>query len=222
MARVTSKYNLAIINPRLAKEWHWEKNGDLRPLDVTPKSEKKVWWRCKKGHVWKTRVENRHVRGRGCVYCCNQRANIENCLATNNPETARLWNKEKNGRLTPYKLTPGSKRRVWWKCRKKHEWQAEVYSVAGGSRCPYCSGKRASGTYNLAVLDPKLASEWHHRKNAPLTPFEVTPMSSNKVWWQCGKGHEWKATVAHRSQGRGCPRCWLIRIGASKKAGIKP
>lgn len=28
-----------------------------------------------------------------------------------------------------------------------------------------------------------------------------------KVWWKCSKGHEWKAQLATRSKGCGCPVC---------------
>lgn len=28
-----------------------------------------------------------------------------------------------------------------------------------------------------------------------------------KVWWTCDKGHEWKAPVSNRNNGRGCPYC---------------
>ena len=37
-------------NPALAAEWDYEKNGDLRPEDFTGGSNRKVWWRCEKGH----------------------------------------------------------------------------------------------------------------------------------------------------------------------------
>ena len=64
----TTKYNLQIRNPPLAKEWHPQKNDGLTPKDVTPSSHKKVWWKCSKGHEWDALVSNR-TRGRGCPYC---------------------------------------------------------------------------------------------------------------------------------------------------------
>ena len=30
-------------NPTLAKEWNYDKNGGLKPDEVTPNSHKKVW-----------------------------------------------------------------------------------------------------------------------------------------------------------------------------------
>lgn len=42
--QVTKKFvSLAEKRPDLAKEWNYEKNGNLRPEDVTVNSHKKVW-----------------------------------------------------------------------------------------------------------------------------------------------------------------------------------
>ena len=38
MAKLTESYNLKKINPKLAKEWHPTKNGNLTPKDITPSS----------------------------------------------------------------------------------------------------------------------------------------------------------------------------------------
>jgi len=52
----------------LANEWNYEKNNSLTPMDITPNSGKKVWWKCKKGHEWQATVANRN-RGSGCPVC---------------------------------------------------------------------------------------------------------------------------------------------------------
>jgi hypothetical protein len=68
MARLTNCYNLKKINPKLAKQWHPTKNGNLTPKDCTPNSNKKVWWICDKGHDWSAKIYNRS-HGSGCPYC---------------------------------------------------------------------------------------------------------------------------------------------------------
>ena len=40
-----------------------------------------------------------------------------------------------------------------------------------------------------------------------ITPYSVTSRYTKKVWWKCNKGHEWEASVSHRSNGYGCPYC---------------
>lgn len=59
----------------------------------------------------------------------------------------------------------------------------------------------------LAIKNPELAKQWHPTKNATLTPNNFTTQSHKKVWWVCEKGHEWEASIAHRTNGRGCPYC---------------
>ena len=64
--RPSKEYCLQTCCPAIAAQWHPERNGDLTPLDVTPGSGKVVWWRCEKGHEWKTSVSNRSRRGHNC------------------------------------------------------------------------------------------------------------------------------------------------------------
>ena len=67
--RVLKGYNdLQTVNPTLAIEWNYEKNNGLTPADVTAGSDKKVWWKCSKGHEWQTSVGHR-TRGRSCPRC---------------------------------------------------------------------------------------------------------------------------------------------------------
>ena len=68
MGKLTNSYNFEKINPKLAKEWHPTKNGDLTPEDVLPGSHKKRWWKCKKGHEWQAYVFSRN-KGSGCRQC---------------------------------------------------------------------------------------------------------------------------------------------------------
>jgi len=66
---------------------------------------------------------------------------------------------------------------------------------------------RVTQDYNLQTINPSLAKEWHPTKNGKLTPKDVSPNSSKKVWWICGKKHEWEATIQSRNNGIGCPYC---------------
>jgi hypothetical protein len=59
--------SLAEVNPKLAKQWHPTKNGDLTSKDVSFGSTKKVWWKCDKGsdHEWMS-TPNSRSKGTGC------------------------------------------------------------------------------------------------------------------------------------------------------------
>ena len=136
--RTTEKYNLSVTKPLLTKEWHPTKNGTLTPRDVTPMSNKKVWWLCKSGHQWEALIRNRS-KGRGCPYCSGKRASKDNCLQTMNPNLAKQWHPIKNGNLTVKDVTPGSGKKAWWACKHGHEWTAVISSRNTGISCPYCS-----------------------------------------------------------------------------------
>ncbi len=196
-------------NPEIAKEWNYEKNVNLKPEHFAANSNKKVWWKCSKGHEWQAVIASRNSGGHGCPYCLGLYAvKGENDLQTVNPGLAKEWNWEMNGTLTPEHFTANSGEKVWWKCSKGHAWQAKIYHRNNGSGCPYCSGRFAvNGENDLQTVNPALAKEWNYARNSGLTPIDVMPNSSKKVWWKCSEGHEWQASIAHRNDGCACPYC---------------
>lgn len=130
-------------------------------------------------------------------------------IASVRPDLAAEWHPVKNGILTPDMFSKGSGEKVWWQCSHGHEWEAVVNSRYKGNNCPYCSGKkRLRGFNDLLTVRPDLAAEWHPTKNGELMPSMVQCKSKQKVWWKCRQGHEWEASISHRSSGSGCPYCW--------------
>lgn len=62
--------DLASLEPQVAAQWDTERNGSLRPDQVTVGSGKRVWWRCEAGHVWKAKVYSRTGKMHtGCPVC---------------------------------------------------------------------------------------------------------------------------------------------------------
>ena len=151
--KVLIGYNdLQTVNPILANEWDYEKNDGLTPLDIMPNSNKKVWWKCSKGHEWQARIEHRN-NGVGCPYCSGRYAvKGENDLETVNPTLAKEWNHEKNGDLSPENFTASSGQKVWWKCTKGHEWQAAIANRNKGRGCPVCNSERQTSFPEYAIV----------------------------------------------------------------------
>jgi len=205
--KVYEKNNLQTINPKLAKLWHTEKNRELSPGNITYRSRKKVWWKCKKGHEWQASIYNNVVLGCGCPYCSGKRASETNNLQVKNPKLASGWHPTKNGKLTPRDVTVSSAKKVWWQCSKGHEWQTAIYNRSRGKGCPYCTGVRVCSDNCLETINPSVAKQWHPFRNGILTPRDVTANSGKKVWWKCKNGHEWKAVIANRNNGTGCLKC---------------
>ncbi len=196
------------LNPVVAKEWNYEKNGGLKPEFFAANSGKVVWWKCNKGHEWQTAIQNRN-KGSGCPYCSGRNAiEGENDLKTVNPILAAEWNYDRNHGLTPEEVLPNSDKNVWWKCKQGHEWKSTIGNRNRGNGCPYCGGRKVLKGFNdLKTVNPDLAKEWNYKRNIELVPEKITFSSNKNVWWKCKQGHEWRASVYARYNGTGCPYC---------------
>ena len=207
--------SLASMAPHLLKEWDYEKNGSITPDMIAYRSNKKVWWKCEKGHSWSAIVNSR-VKGNGCPFCSNRFVSKgENDLATLYPEIAAEWDYEKNGDLTPDNVLSGSNKAVWWKCKHGHSWRiAVVVRTRMGHGCPVCAGQKPiPGVNDLATLYPEIAAEWDYEKNGDLKPSDILPGSEKTIWWKCDKGHSYSAFPRSRTVLKtGCPVCQNKKI----------
>ena len=198
--------SLAEVRPELVSEWS-EKNLPLTPDDITFGSNKKVWWKGTCGHEWQTSVKARS-NGEKCPICSGARviAGI-NDLATLEPLLAKQWSKK--NKIKPTEVSIGSHKKVIWRCKKGHEWEAVVKSrTINKTGCPYCSHNKVLAGFNdLATLLPDIAAEWSDR-NYPLLPTQVTVFANRKAWWKCKDcGREWNTLISTRSGGSKCPYC---------------
>lgn len=187
-SRASSEWNLASINPELASEWNFEKNENIGPDGLTPKSNIKVWWRCSKGHEWKTSLSSRS-KGTGCPYCYGRFASNENNLEALYPEILSEWDYDLNKDLNPSDFTPHVNKKVWWRCSKikDHKWQATIYNrTKNKSGCPHCA-KIASRKYSIDFFH-KFAED---RGGKCLSEKYVN--CRQKIKMICINGHEWEA-----------------------------
>lgn len=74
--------DLASRNPELARDWDFDKNGDILPSMVTVGNLQKYWWKCPIGHSWRATVASRN-KGAGCKECQN--------IGTSYPEQVLLY-----------------------------------------------------------------------------------------------------------------------------------
>jgi len=202
-----SSKSLKETHPEIAVNWHPTKNGNFTPEDFTYGSRFEAHWQCNEcGFEWKLSVQ----RYKGCSECKKAAKLAKNNLAKNNPELMDEWNYAKNKTLLPEKVSFSSNESVWWKCsRCEYEWEARISNRSFLKRgCPLCANKVVvKGVNDLCTTHPELALEWDHDKNGKLSPKEVTYGSGQKVWWICPQGHEFEATILHRSHGTNCPDC---------------
>ena len=228
----------------LLNEWHPTKNGNLNSQDVTPFSSKKVWWILPYDDPitgkhfdfeWQSTIDNRTLSNYGCPYLSSNAIypgfnDFQTwCIQNNKEYLLNEWHPTKNGKLNPQNVTPFSSKKVWWllsyddPITGKHfdfEWQAQIADRSQDVGCPYLNGTSIWPGFNdfqtWCIQNNKeyLLNEWHPTKNGKLSPSDIAPFSSQKVWWflpyddSITGEHfdfEWKNTIAARAKDAGCP-----------------
>ena len=121
--------DLATTHPAIAVQADgWD------PTTVTAGSQRKLPWKCGKGHRWAAVVGSR-LAGSDCPVCANRVALPGiNDLSTTHPELASQadgWD--------PTTLTSGSSKKVGWRCSEGHKWTAVVHNRSKGVGCPSCA-----------------------------------------------------------------------------------
>lgn len=204
----------------MLKMWDYSKNT-ISPNEISYGSPRDCWFIGNCGHSWESSpVEIR--RGRGCPYCHGLKVlRGFNDLGSKDPEIAAEWHPTKNGNLTPYDVTYGSKQQVWWLGKCGHEWKSQINNRRNTPGCPICIGRRiVPGINDLASENPDIAKEWHPTKNGELTPDRIASHSNKAVWWLGVCGHEWRAQPNDRVNGSGCPVCKMERSTSFEEKAI--
>ncbi len=206
--------DLASRYPEIASQWSSELN-DVPPTQVSPGSGKSFFWICHFGHSYSSPVSERirqFRKGRltSCPFCLNRKIQTgENDFATKYPELLEEWDYQQN-LIRPDEIPPGYRKSVWWRCPQGHPYDLSPYvRTAQGQNCPVCAGQRViSGVNDLETSYPEIAATWDRQRNPnSKSAASITPKSGSKHWWLCSLGHSYSASVAHRTEGRGCPYC---------------
>ena len=142
----------------------------------------------------------------------------EHRLSETHPRLLIEWDSERNGPLELDAFTAGSNTSVWWLCSNGHSWKVPISNRAiGETGCRKCLDENLGSRTrtarlvergSLAETHPELAASWHPSRNGKISPEDRTAGSSERVWWVCAEGHEWKAQIGSRAEGSGCRECW--------------
>lgn len=198
--------NLSALYPKAAVSFHPTRNNAATPLDFLAGSSNKYWWKCEKGHRWFT-TPSKRTSGQDCPFCKNRKVGFDNCLAFMNPSLALEWHSSDNQSKTPLDVPPNASNNIVWTCEKKHKWPATVNNRAKEKGCPYCTNQKVGKDNNLAIVNPKLALQFHPTENGDRMPFEIVLGCTDKIMWKCEKNHVWPATGYDRKSGSNCPKC---------------
>ncbi len=78
-----------------------------------------------------------------------------NDLKTVSPDLLREWDYGKNdiNGIFPNEVSTGSKKKVFWKCKNGHEWNAEIGHRSQGRGCPICARRRVGTKQQKRVIN---------------------------------------------------------------------
>ncbi|KAK9786384.1 hypothetical protein WJX73_004045 [Symbiochloris irregularis] len=148
--------------PELAREWSSRENKDMRPNDMLPGSETKVWWDCKAHGPYKASPQKRVYMKTGCPDCGRENTarnqTRHGTLAQERPELAQQWHPTRNGPMTPSDVTLGSVRLFWWLCtesRCEHTHECLVDEVNSASAVPHrlTSGQGTDSSLTISAKE---------------------------------------------------------------------
>ena len=128
--------------PEIAAEWHPTLNGKITPSMVPAYSNEFFYFLCPKGHEYEAVVSKRTKRNDSCPYCSGRRVlRGYNDLFSTHSELVKEWDFEKNKSISPYKISKGYEKKVWWKCSNGHAFFVSPNTrTSQGVGCSQCRG----------------------------------------------------------------------------------
>lgn len=160
-------------------------------------SQSQMTWRCASGHEWRATFSNIVNHGKWCPWCAGNKVDAATQLSR-----ARQVAQSRGGELLTSSYA-GNKVPMRWRCSEGHEWSASFGTVVGhGAWCGRCGGSQREAHEQLAKANEVAAS-----KNGRCLDAEYLS-NSEKMLWQCERGHRWRATFYSVVQaGSWCPTC---------------
>ena len=183
------------------------------PLRITLLAPTKNFGGCVQKVMSGRQTVHHRSSGGGCLACFNEnrseimrpKTSADFNLFTENPTVCADWDYEKN-EYPPTHYLPTSAAKVHWKCSAgdDHSWAARIDSRTlpddgVKNKCPFCTGRKPSKGYNLAVINPYLVAEWHSEKNKK-SPSDYTPSSNQKFGGFVKKGMNGKLRLIIAAQ----------------------
>ena len=99
-----------------------------------------------------------------------------------------------------------------FKCSKGHHFKIHANSIRNGNWCSQCGG---SHPLNIDIVRTLAAK----RGEKCLSDTYIN--QSEKMIFQCSKGHQYKCTTKNYKKGRGCPDCAKVNRQNNRRLGIE-
>jgi hypothetical protein len=200
--------------------WDYEKNGDVKPEDVSKGTHKKFWFKCDNcPHSFIISLSNLN-QGQWCPYCVipskkrcdgdclfcfNKSFSSFEGLTPSGKRKVDCWDYEKNGDVKPDDVAIKSNKKIWFKCDVcPHSFHSLLNNVSSGLWCPFCSSKTLCQRECDFCFQKSFASF-----------DEVTPVGNKKIdCWEIERNGEILPINVFKSSGKiysfKCDQCYHV------------
>jgi hypothetical protein len=218
---VCPHHNHLVCYPGSAKEWDYQKNGNVRPENISPNSSTDRWWKCLNDWCkmsYPQDPDNRGAYGYRCPFCSGNKVCEWNCLLTNCPDLCKEL--DPDNVVKPTEVTCGSSVKLTWICNKHGDepfkYPATVIArVNSKSGCPKCNQngyeQRVGGHDHFVKISREVhgdkyqyieeykGSQVHIQIYCPLIIKDSDPPEPHGIFMQTPDRH--KVSI------HGCPTC---------------
>jgi len=161
-------------------------------------TDTKLSWRCSAGHEWSAAPT--HIKkGHWCPWCARvARLTLEEMRRIAAATLGQLLSTECFGSSIPLR----------WRCAVGHEWDARPASIKSGTWCPSCARNRKLELEEMREIA-------RHRGGKCLSTTYKN--GRTPLWWECERGHRWKARPARVKSGTRRKGTWCLECYNSKR-----
>lgn len=169
--------SVAEVAPEVAARWDYEKNGSLKPENVSRGCKYKAWFKCPDcGNSYYSFIR-KQVNGQRCPICAGQKVVPGyNDFETNASFAMPFWDFEKNSAngVYPNMISKKSNKAVHWKCPDcGYEMEANPRTFASKHYCTSCGKAIRGGTSTGEYM-----TDWE--KKRALNPKDVRRFKAAK------------------------------------------
>ena len=140
--KIYKGYNdIFTLYPNIGNEFSFDLNKDIDPYKLTKSSKKKIYFKCRKGHVYISTIYSKINKNEMCPYCLGLKPVIgENDLKTLYPKFYKEV--DKTNKIDVLTLPIDSNKKIIWKCKKcKSTYKRTISERINGLNCPKCKKK---------------------------------------------------------------------------------
>jgi len=203
-----------------SKNWDKEKNGKLKPRDISRSSGKICYFMCEYGHSFSQKI-NYVANGKWCSICCNSKRlclsdDCQKCFNNSfaSHPNSKYWNYEKNNGVKPREIFRCNNNKFWFFCIIcKHDFDIDLDHASHGRWCKYCKGNNLCDDncdfcFNKSFASYPKSMYWNYEKNNGIKPREVCKNSGKKFWFNCDVCNaNFNKYLPDVTGGHWCPYC---------------